>query len=181
MRERQELRKEKAREREKALRQASSRPDRAGKRLILYVDDSGDRDISEKIALGQAQPTMSKEGMYDARLFNQTSGMTSGFSASDAYNLYDKPLFNSTSSNIYKPTRQSDENAIAGVETSQFTELLNKGPSKGFKGTESTEEGGRSGPVVFEKEDVFGVDAFISAAKRGRDGDDKDEKRKSRK
>lgn len=28
-----------------------------------------DRDISEKIALGQAQPT-AKEAMYDQRLFN---------------------------------------------------------------------------------------------------------------
>jgi len=36
-----------------------------------------ERDISEKIALGQAQPTMAKESMYDQRLFNQTSGLDS--------------------------------------------------------------------------------------------------------
>ena len=34
-----------------------------------------DRDISEKIALGQAAVKPSGEGMYDQRLFNQDSGM----------------------------------------------------------------------------------------------------------
>lgn len=33
-----------------------------------------DRDVSEKIALGQAQPT-SKEAQFDQRLFNQNSGI----------------------------------------------------------------------------------------------------------
>ena len=33
-----------------------------------------DRDISEKIALGQAQPTV-KDVMFDQRLFNQTAGL----------------------------------------------------------------------------------------------------------
>ena len=33
-----------------------------------------DRDISEKIALGQAQPS-TQEVMYDQRLFNQTAGL----------------------------------------------------------------------------------------------------------
>ena len=40
------------------------------------VRDS-ERDISERIALGQAQPTVSKESLYDQRLFNQTSGLES--------------------------------------------------------------------------------------------------------
>ena len=33
-----------------------------------------DRDISEKIALGQAAVKPSGEGMYDQRLFNQDAG-----------------------------------------------------------------------------------------------------------
>jgi len=33
-----------------------------------------DRDISEKIALGQAQPT-TRDVMFDQRLFNQTAGL----------------------------------------------------------------------------------------------------------
>ncbi len=31
--------------------------------------------------------------MFDQRLFNQTSGLESGFGEDDDYNLYDKPLF----------------------------------------------------------------------------------------
>ena len=35
-----------------------------------------DRDVSEKIALGQAQPS-SRDTMFDARLYNQTAGLDS--------------------------------------------------------------------------------------------------------
>ena len=38
-----------------------------------------ERDVSEKIALGQMAPTATKESMYDQRLFNQTSGLGTGF------------------------------------------------------------------------------------------------------
>ncbi len=60
-----------------------------------------DRDISEKIALGQAQPT-SKDTMIDSRLYNQTTGLESGFKGEDDYDLYDKPLFaDRTAASIY--------------------------------------------------------------------------------
>jgi SNW domain-containing protein 1 len=36
-----------------------------------------ERDISEKIALGEAVPR-TQESMFDSRLFNQTQGMDSG-------------------------------------------------------------------------------------------------------
>ena len=52
-----------------------------------------ERDISEKIALGQAQPTMSNT-LYDQRLFNRTSGLDQGFAEEDEYDAFDKPLFN---------------------------------------------------------------------------------------
>ena len=42
-----------------------------------------DRDVSEKIALGMAAPSASKELMYDQRLFNQSHGMDSGFKSED--------------------------------------------------------------------------------------------------
>jgi hypothetical protein len=45
----------------------------------------GERDISEKIALGLAQPTVSKDSMFDQRLFNQSSGLGSGFGGEDSY------------------------------------------------------------------------------------------------
>merc|ERR1712039_369362 len=64
-----------------------------------------DRDISERIALGQvAQPT-SQEAQYDARLFNQSAGLDSGYhgGADDHAGIYDKPLFADRSqAGIYK-------------------------------------------------------------------------------
>lgn len=117
--------------------------------------------------------------MYDQRLFNQTSGMSSGFTSSDAYNLYDKPLFNATAVNIYKPTLGgAEENSVAGVDTSEFKSMLaNREVHKGFAGTDS--DAARSGPVLFEKEaDVFGVDAFMKKAKRGRDTEEKSSRKK---
>ena len=60
-----------------------------------------DRDISEKIALGQAQPT-SKDTMIDSRLYNQTTGLESGFKGEDDYDYYYKPLFSDkTDASIY--------------------------------------------------------------------------------
>lgn len=51
-----------------------------------------ERDISEKVALGQAQPT-NQELMYDQRLFDNAGGLEAGNSDSEDDNLYDKPLF----------------------------------------------------------------------------------------
>ena len=62
-----------------------------------------ERDITERIALGQAQPTKSDQVMFDQRLYNQTSGIGTGFGDEDDYNIYDKPLFSDkTSQSIYK-------------------------------------------------------------------------------
>ncbi|KAI8902526.1 SKIP/SNW domain-containing protein [Globomyces pollinis-pini] len=169
LREREELRKEKARQREKELRMSNMGEEKKGKQS---QSSQAKRDISEKIALGLAQPTISKEGMYDQRLFNQTAGLTSGFGGDDEYSHFDKPLFNhGAAQSIYVPRNQAKEFA-SGVETEKINSLLTKtqGPGhKGFKGTENADDHIRSGPVQFEKEgDVFGVDAFLSAAKRGR-------------
>ena len=73
-----------------------------------------DRDISEKIALGQAQPT-TKDVMFDQRLFNQTSGLGQGFGDDEDYDLYDKPLFTDRSSaSIYKNiNRETGQGALA--------------------------------------------------------------------
>jgi len=50
------------------------------------------RDIPEKIALGLAKRTMSKESMLDSRLFNRES-LGNSFGDEDGYGLYDRPLF----------------------------------------------------------------------------------------
>lgn len=74
-----------------------------------------ERDISEVIALGQAQPT-SKDNQFDQRLFNQTAGLDhvsniidwQGLMDEDAYNLYDRPLFHDrTAASIYKNIREA--------------------------------------------------------------------------
>mmetsp|Transcript_49011 Transcript_49011/g.114401 ORF Transcript_49011/g.114401 Transcript_49011/m.114401 type:complete len:228 (+) Transcript_49011:88-771(+) len=64
-----------------------------------------DRDVSERIALGQAAQPSSSEAMFDQRLFNQSAGMDSGFSGGndEKVAVYDKPLFADRSqAGIYK-------------------------------------------------------------------------------
>lgn len=83
------------------------RMERAGLRSTKIQRD-GNRDISEKIALGQAQPS-SKEAMFDQRLFNQNAGLGTGFGHDEDYNLYDKPLFaDRTAASIYKNVKNID-------------------------------------------------------------------------
>ncbi|KAJ3056812.1 mRNA splicing protein [Rhizophlyctis rosea] len=192
VREREKLRRERAKQREREIRM--SHMGQETKQRVLskrYVEHlhllesfpahmvsvlqfSGERDISEKIALGLAQPTVSKESMFDQRLFNQDAGLSSGFGAEDSYNLYDKPLFNgSASTAIYRPKRGEEDNNIQGVKE-RVDRLLGEGaPHRGFAGTEGGGGSSRDGPVQFEREqeDVFGLEEFMNTAKRGRDKD----------
>ena len=109
--------------------------ERAG--LTKTRDD--DRDISEKIALGQAQPNQ-KEAMYDQRLFNQT--ITDNIHGEDDdYNLYDQPLFADRSTNIYK-SKNLDVNKY-------FDEDDKQKKVKNIIGEAARDTRGR--PVEFEK------------------------------
>ncbi|KAJ3355112.1 mRNA splicing protein [Entophlyctis luteolus] len=177
IREREEIRKERNRQRERELRMSHMGADTKAKVLGRL---NSERDISEKIALGLTQPSASRESQFDQRLFNQSSGMSSGFGAEDSYNLYDKPLFTGSSANaIYRPKKAIDDHqeAVPGVRTDRIERIveggsMTRGPHKGFQGTEGGPgRGGRDGPVQFEREDedVFGIDEFMSTAKRGRD------------
>ena len=48
--------------------------------------------------------------MFDQRLFNQQSGLDSGFGHDDDYNLYDKPLFaDRTAASIYKNIKEYND------------------------------------------------------------------------
>lgn len=185
VREREEARKERRREEERKLRQSRM----GAERRVQVMAREQNRDISEKIALGLAKPTQSKEGMYDSRLFNQSSGFDSGFNED---NPYDKPLFAAQDaiSSIYHPraNMEEDDDTAGDKEmdkiqkSSRFGEVLGKGK---FKGTEDAGE--REGPVQFEKEtaDVFNVDKFLSeveqsSGKRGyglQETDDRKSKR----
>lgn len=141
IKERDELRAERRREVERQQRMQHMSAERRTK----LMEREQNRDISEKIALGLAQPTMSKDMMYDQRLFNQSEGVTSGLMDEEAYNVYDKPLFNhSQASSIYRYRKDGDDD--------------NK----------------RSGPVQFqtqEEADPFGIGQFLSEAKEGKRSD----------
>ncbi|KAH6588962.1 hypothetical protein BASA50_010383 [Batrachochytrium salamandrivorans] len=173
MKERDNLRRDKAHQRERELRMTHMGTDTKARVLA----QGSDRDISEKIALGLAKPSLSKDTMFDQRLFNQSAGISSGFGAEDSYNTYDKPLFQGSSANaIYRPKRQETE-TVAGVHTEKIERLLgDNAPHRGFQGADA-ERGAaaavRDGPVAFEKEgDIFGFQDFMSTAKRGRGGKD---------
>ncbi|KAH8908424.1 hypothetical protein BR93DRAFT_910110 [Coniochaeta sp. PMI_546] len=162
VREREKARREKRAEEERKLRQSRM----GAERRIQVLAREQNRDISEKIALGLAKPTQSSEGMYDSRLFNQSSGFDSGFNEDQPY---DKPLFAAQDaiSSIYRPRANIDDDDEADgsaemskiQKSSRFGEALGRGT---FKGADELEP--REGPVQFEKEaaDPFNVDKFLS-------------------
>lgn len=187
VRERVKARQEKQREEERKLRQNRMGAER---RAQVMAREQG-RDISEKIALGLAKPTQSKETMYDSRLFNQTSGFDSGINED---NPYDKPLFAAQDAinSIYRPRANvdDDDDGEAGdremakiQKSSRFGEALGKGTFKGAADAEA-----REGPVQFEKDagDPFNVDKFLSevdqnsSSKRGYGLQDEDNRQSKR-
>jgi len=118
-----------------------------------------DRDISEKIALGQAQP--SKESMVDARLYNQVTGLESGFKEEEDYDLYDKPLFvDRTQASIFKNVRAGasidDDKANDISESKKLMEKIYKRGNM-FEGADITmNKGGK--PIEFERtEEEYGL------------------------
>ncbi|KAJ1727033.1 mRNA splicing protein, partial [Coemansia biformis] len=151
VRRRDEQRRERRKQHERDLRHSrmGSRPQRTAE----------SRDISEKIALGIARPTATRESMFDSRLFNQPSASNAALQNDEAYNLYDKPLFGAaaSSSSNYRPRGIADEEAQADevgrmMDSDRFGSQL-RGP-----GTADKKDGGgkqpRTGPVEFEKGDV---------------------------
>ncbi|CAK7219160.1 mRNA splicing protein [Sporothrix eucalyptigena] len=184
VRAREEARREKRREEERKLRQSRM----GAERRMQVLAREQNRDISEKVALGLAKPTASAEGMYDSRLFNQTSGFDSGINED---NPYDKPLFAAQDaiSSIYRPRGGAggggdddyDDPAAGDAEmakiqkASRFGEALGRGTFKGARDVEA-----REGPVQFEKDksglgvsggnaaaDPFNVDKFLSEVEQG--------------
>ena len=175
--ERDNIRRERKREREREMRL-----EKIGKKGKLARDD--DRDVSEKIALGQLSGKGAKSdgGLYDARLFNQSQGMDAGFGAEEDYNIYSKALADRTqASSIYRP-KSSKDSELYGDAEAQMQELKKSAterfrPDTDFAGIDRDDPGGttqarRSGPVQFEKEleDPFGLDQFLTEARSGKRG-----------
>ncbi|PGH01124.1 pre-mRNA-processing protein 45 [Blastomyces parvus] len=168
-RERERRRRQQRQEDERQLRQS-----RMGtERRIQMMAREQNRDISEKVALGLAKPTQSRETMYDSRLFNQSSGFDTGFNEDQPY---DKPLFAAQDAinSIYRPRAQADDfddEEAAGAEVSRIErnsrfEVLGRA-KQGFKGAADAEA--RDGPVQFEKDtsDPFGIDGMIAEVTGG--------------
>lgn len=60
------------------------------------------------------------EAMYDSRLFNQSSGMDSGFGADDEYSTYTKPMFDrGEAASIYRP-KASDDSIYGDIDTQVY-------------------------------------------------------------
>ena len=168
------MRQEKRRERERELRMSNMGTEQRAKMLARQQN----RDISEKIALGLAKPTLSKESMLDSRLFNQES-LSGSFADDEAYNLYDRPLFHGSSAaaaiykargNITEGNQDSfGEGTEEGISRALDNDRFGLGQAKiGFEGAQDQEV--REGPVQFEKDtgDVFGLDKFLDEAKSGK-------------
>jgi SNW domain-containing protein 1 len=134
----------------------------ASKKGKIHKAKDEDRDVSEKIALGQAQPTL-KDTMIDARLYNQTVGLEAGFKDEEDYDLYDKPLFvDRSAASIYKNVRGStsiDDDVNESENLASTKKLMEKIYQRGkmFEGADvSKAEGGR--PIEFEKdEEKYGL------------------------
>lgn len=162
-RERDQIRNDRRRERERDLRMQRNKSQAAR---------NSERDVSERVALGQAVPTQSAETMYDQRLFNQSQGMTSGFGDEDDYNVYSKPLFQGSqaaSNMLHRPKKDGDSDTYGGeADYNKLMDTTKFKPDKEFAGAQKDKDKptqARNGPVEFEQEDPFGVDEFLSKAK----------------
>jgi len=168
--EREKIRQERGRDRQRELRMEA-----AGKKGKGLRDE--DRDVSEKIALGQGAAgggPQSEEALFDQRLFNQTQGLEGGFGDEDSYNIYSKPLFNQGSANaIYRPSKGKDD--ISSEDMDKLLKTNKFRPDKEFEGVDRSKPvEPRNKPVEFEKdqpeEDPFGLDEFLSSAKKSTTG-----------
>ncbi|KAJ2661797.1 mRNA splicing protein [Coemansia sp. RSA 1200] len=171
-RERDELRRERRKQHERDLRLSRMGSDAKAK----YLRKTETRDISEKIALGIAKPTGPKEGMYDSRLFNQPSVSNMALQNDEAYNLYDKPLFNTAGrSSNYRPRINAEEESTQEIErlmgSDRFGNALGGSKDSSLAGDQKKkqqqqQQQQRSGPVEFEKGDVFGIGEFVDSTKK---------------
>jgi SNW domain-containing protein 1 len=157
----------------------------AGKKNKKGRDE--DRDVSERIALGQVSQPTSQEAQYDARLFNQSAGMDSGFhgGADDKCDLYDKALFADRSqAGIYKYDKDrmgSTEGRLGHIGSGGKSFAGGAAPG-GDDDDDARGSGPRTAPVEFEAEEDPAASAAPSRdrgrqrsrsrRRGGNDGDD---------
>lgn len=170
---REELRRDRKRDIQRDMRMESMKDrNKASKRSVRDQD----RDVSEKIALGQ-KVGANKDTMFDQRLFNQTEGVGSGFNRDESsYDVYSKPLFKATSQQyMYRGPKGDEEDVSEEQANDNVKKILEKtsskfAPDRGFKGAEASGQS-RSKPVAFEKQDSadpFGLGELLTEAKGGK-------------
>ena len=119
-----------------------------------------DRDVSERVALGERVP-LSKDSMFDQRLFNQSEGLAAGFGGDDEYNIYDKPLFTAGSqSALFKAPQATDaeQNYVSQAEMDRLMDTSRFKPDRDFAGVDrSGPRVTRSEPVQFDRGTVLGA------------------------
>jgi len=184
---REEMRRDFKRELRRDLRMEKMSDEK--KQNKTFAGRDKERDVSEKIALGQ-KTAAGKDTLFDQRLFNQQEGLSQGFGAEDDYNQYDKPLFKGSSATfIYRPKPnagellgdedKADEKTASGgkvnriLEKSAGGERAPRAPDRGFRGTETAGPNAsqRQKPVEFEKQqeaDPFGLGDFLKDSKDGK-------------
>lgn len=144
------------------------------------------RDISEPYKLGKAHMRITgEEHLYDTRLFDKSSGLTSGFADDESYDLYDKPLFKTGAAAIdaiYRPSNERIDLEAHGH--GQHIDYKHVQPTRAFSGTR-TDGIFKEGAIQFDEpvplsksnvtgqtrdksteEDPFGLNKFISDAKK---------------
>ena len=151
----------------KREQEAEVRAARAGINKNKLLRDA-DRDISEKVALGQAQPTLT-DSLIDQRLLNQDAGLNSGFVDDDENMAFDKPLFPDRDVlNIYGGLKNVQEGIDDEEEVTDMKQVLGKRKGFGFDNADS-KTGTRTRPVEFEKggnqDDFLGMQGFLSQKK----------------
>lgn len=150
-RQRDRLREERKKDRERAYRAEQSMTLQKKQRL------EEERDVSEQIALGvHHAPASSSTEAVDARLYNQSAGMDAGFGAEDEYNAYSQPLFaaKAAAGSMYRPTRGETEfNADEQYDKLKSGATTKFQPHKGFDGADGSTSGAgsRTAPVQFER------------------------------
>jgi SNW domain-containing protein 1 len=103
--------------------------------------------------------------MFDARLFNQSAGLDTGFGADDKYDMYDKPLFaDKSQSGIYRHDKDRLEQT-----TGKLGSIGNS-----FEGAE--QKGGRTRPVEFEQDQVVSGDDPFALNKLMKNAQEKDKR-----
>ena len=164
MKERDDIRAERHRERARDRNLARAAPDKRSK-----LQKDRERDISEQIALGMpAKTQFGGEAQFDQRLFNTSKGMDAGYGDDEAYNVYDKPWreAGTLGSHLYRPSKAVDQE-IYGADLDKIVNTNRFVPDKEFSGTDRSDQSKRQGPVQFEKEeDPFGLDQFLNMAKK---------------